>query len=73
MINNILYHLKTYNNENDSIIYSYDLLNEKNNNINIPFENKGGYDHSLTYYPHLKSLMTVNNGYIYKYNIALDN
>ena len=73
MINNILYHIKTYNNLNDSVIYSYDLLTEKNSSINIPFENKGGYDYSLTYYPQLKCLMTVNNGYIYKYKTVLEN
>ena len=72
MINNYLYHIKTYNNENDSVIYSYDLLNGKSNKINIPFENKGGYDTSLTYYPHLKCLMTVNKSKIYKYNITLE-
>jgi sulfur relay (sulfurtransferase) DsrF/TusC family protein len=71
MINDILYHIKRYNNENDSVIYSYDLKNEKSNQINIPFENKGGYDSSLTYYPHLNSLMTVNNGKTYKYNVLL--
>ena len=71
MINNVLYHIKTYNNENDSVIYSYDLLKEKSSNINIPFENKGGYDTSLTYYPHIKCLMTVNNGKIYKYKVIL--
>ena len=73
MINNIIYHIKTYYNENDSVIYSYDLKKEKSNNINIPFENKGGYDTSLTYYPHLKCLMTVNNYKIYKYNVILGN
>ncbi len=73
MINNTLYHIKTYDRENDAVIYSYDLLEGKNNNnINIPFENKGKYDHSLTYYPHLKCLMTENNNNIYKYNVVLD-
>ena len=72
MINNVLYHIKTYNNENDSVIYSYDLLKEKSSNINIPFENKGGYDTSLTYYPHIKCLMTVNKSKIYKYKVILE-
>ena len=73
MINNTLYHIKTDNCENDSVIYSYDLLEGKSdNNLNIPFENKGGYDRSLTYYPHLKCLMTENNNNIYKYNVVLD-
>ena len=73
IINNILYHIKTYSNQNDSVIYSYNLLDGKNSNINIPFENKGGYDYSLTYYPNLKCLMTVNNNKIYKYEIVFDN
>ena len=73
IINNILYHIKTYSNQNDSVIYSYNLLDGKNSNINIPFENKGGYDYSLTYYPNLKCLMTVNNYKIYKYEIVFDN
>ena len=73
MINNILYHIKTYNNENDSVIYSYNLLNEKSNKINIPFENKGWCDSSLTYYPHLKCLMTINNRKLYKYEVNFEN
>ena len=72
MINNILYHIKDYSSENVSVIYSYNLENEKSTNINIPFENKGGYDSSLTYYPDFNCLMTVNNRKIYKYNIVLD-
>ena len=71
MINDVLYHIKNYENENDSVIYSYDLKTEKSNQINIPFENKGGYDSSLTYYPHLNCLMTINNGKIYKYSVLL--
>ena len=73
MINNILYNIKSPYNENDSVIYSYDLLNEKSNKINIPFENKGSYDSSLTYYPHSKCLMTVNNYKLYKYEDILEN
>ena len=72
MIKGILYHIKTYNNQNDSVIYSYDLEKGKSSKINIPFENKGGYDTSLTYYPHLNCLMTVNNKNIYKYNVFLE-
>jgi len=72
MINNILYHIKSCSSENDSVIYSYNLENEKSSNINIPFENKGGYDSSLTYYPNFNCLMTVNNYKIYKYNIVLE-
>ena len=73
MIDIILYHIKSYCNENDSVIYSYNLLTEKSNKINIPFENKGNYDTSLTYYPHLKCLMTINNCNLYKYEIILEN
>lgn len=72
LIKGILYHIKNYNNQNDSVIYSYDLDKEKSRNIDIPFENLGGYDTSLTYYPHLNSLMTVNGGKIYKYKVILD-
>lgn len=61
MIKGILYHNKSYKNENDSVIYSYDLEKEKSKIIDIPFENEGGYDSSLTYYTHLNCLMTVNN------------
>jgi len=71
MINDVLYHIKNYGNENDSVIYSYDLKNGRSNQINIPFENIGRYDSSLTYYPHLNCLMTVNNKKIYKYNVFL--
>ena len=72
MINKVLYYIKTYSNQNDSVIYSYDLLKEKSSNINIPFENKGGKDTSLTYYPHIKCLMTINNNKIYKYKVILE-
>ena len=72
MIKGTLYHIKSYCNQNDSVIYSYDLEKEKSRNINIPFENKGGYDSSLTYYSNLKCLMSVNNGNIYKYNVILE-
>ena len=72
MIKGILYHIKTYNKENDAVIYSYDLEKNQGTEINIPFENKGGYDSSLTYYSHLKCLMTVNNFHIYKYDVEFD-
>ena len=72
MIKGILYHIKRYDNQNDSVIYSYDLEKGKSNNINIPFQNTGGYDTSLTYYSHLNCLMTVNNKKIYKYNVILE-
>ena len=69
MIDKILYHIKVYNREYDSVIYFYNLINEKSNNINIPFENKGVYVTSLTYYPHLQCIKTINNGKIYKYEV----
>ena len=72
MIKRILYHIESYKKENDSVIYSYDLEKEKSKKINIPFENKGRYDSSLTYYSHLNCLMTVNNSKICKYNVLLD-
>ena len=72
MIKGILYHIKSYDNQNDAVIYSYDLEEEKSSKINIPFENNGGYDSSLTYYNHLNCLMTVNKGNIYKYNVLLE-
>ena len=72
MINNILYHIKTYDSENDSIVYSYNLITKKSEKMNIPFGNKGGYDTSLTYYSHLKCLMTINNSYAYRYNVILE-
>ena len=42
------------------------------NNLNIPFENIGGYDSSLTYHPELNALITVNNANIYKYSVNLE-
>ena len=69
MIEGILYHITRYDKVNDSIVYSFDLSKEKSSKINISFENQGGYDSSLTYYPNLNCLMTVNNGKIYKYKI----
>ena len=53
MIKGVLYHITSYSKENDEVVYSYDLMKEKSNKINIPFENKGGYDSSLTYYENL--------------------
>ena len=72
MIKGILYHISNYSKRNDNVIYSYDLYKEKSNKINIPFENLGGYDSSLTYYSHINCLMTVNNGNIYKYKVVLE-
>ena len=69
MIEGILYHITRYDKVNDSIVYSFDLSKEKSSKINISFENQGGYDSSLTYYPNLNCLMTVNSGKIYKYKI----
>ena len=72
MINGILYHISSYCNQNDNVIYSYDLNKGKSSKINIPFENIGGYDSSLTYYSNINCLMTVNNGKIYKYKVVLE-
>ena len=72
MINGILYYINNYEHQNDSVIYCYDLEIEKSKKIDIPFENLGGYDSSLTYYPHINCLMTVNNNNTYKYNVVLD-
>lgn len=73
MINNILYYIKSYDKENDAVIYSYDLLKGKSCELNIPFENKGGSDDCLTYYPHLKCLIACNKYKIYKYKVHLEN
>ena len=72
MINGILYYINNFEHQNDSVIYCYDLEIEKSKKINIPFENLGGYDSSLTYYPHINCLMTVNNKSTYKYKVVLD-
>ena len=72
MIKGLLYHISDYSKQNDNVIYSYDLFKERSNKINIPFENLGGYDSSLTYYSHINCLMTVNNGNIYKYKVILE-
>ena len=71
MIKGILYYITGYDKVNDSVVYCYDLSKEKRSKIDIPFENLGGYDSSLTYYTHLNCLMTVNNSKIYKYKIIL--
>ena len=73
MIKNRLYHINSCSNQNDSVVYSYDLDTEKSNKINIPFQNLGGYDSSLTYYSHNNCLMTVNKRKIYKYKVILEN
>ena len=72
MIGSILYHLNSYSKENTTVEYAYDLKNEKSFNPNIVFANKGGYDSSLTYYPKINSLMTVNNGNVYIYKVELN-
>ena len=72
MIGSTLYHLNnSYSTENNSINYAYDLETEKSYNPNIAFINKGGYDTSLTYYPKINSLMTVNNRNVYVYKVEL--
>ena len=73
MIKNRLYHINSCSNQNDSVVYSYDLDTEKSNKIIIPFQNLGGYDSSLTYYSHNNCLMTVNKRKIYKYKVILEN
>ena len=72
MIGSTLYHLNgSYSKENNSINYAYDLETEKSYNPNIAFINKGGYDTSLTYYPKINSLMTVNKSNVYVYIVEL--
>ena len=72
IIDSVLYHLNSNSLENDTINYAYDLNNGKSFDPKIPFVNKGGYDSSLTYYPQIQSLMTVNNGNVYLYKVELD-
>ena len=72
MIGSTLYHLKDSNStENNSINYAYDLETEKSYDPKIDFINKGGFDSSLTYYPKINSLMTVNNQNVYVYKVEL--
>ena len=72
MIGSVLYHLNSYSKENTTVEYAYDLKSGKSFNPNIAFINKGGYDSSLTYYPKINSLMTVNNGDVYIYKVELN-
>ena len=73
MIKGILYYIKKSGKKNDSGVYCYDLEKGQGWKIDIPFENKGGNDSSLTYYSKLNCdcLMMVNNYKIYKYNVIL--
>ena len=72
MIGSVLYHLNSYSKENAAVEYGFDLKTEKSFKPNITFANKGGYDSSLTYYPKINSLMTVNNGDVYVYKVELN-
>ena len=71
MIGRILFGIDKYNSSPTNIIYKYDLDKKISYNININFQNIGGYDTSLHYCYSTKQLWRVNNSKLYAYNIEL--
>ena len=67
MIDKVLYHLDYYNSSPGKIIYSYDVDKELTSKLDIPFENKGGYDTSLYFEETSNCMITINSGVVYKY------
>ena len=71
MIGKILFCIEKYASSPTKIIYKYDLEKKIDYNVNINFQNIGGYDTSLHYCHNTKQLWTVNNGKFYSYDIEL--
>ena len=71
MIGNILFGIDKYNASPTKIIYKYNLDKNQSNDININFQNIGGYDTSLHYCYNTGKLWTINNGKFYSYDIEL--
>ena len=69
MIGKVLYGTNNYSESPTKIIYKYDLNDKRDYNINIDFENIGGYDTSLHYCYNTRQLWTVNNGKFYSYDV----
>ena len=72
MIGKFLYGINNYSESPTKIIYKYDLNNRRDYNINIDFQNIGGYDTSLHYCYNTKQLWTVNYGKFYYYDITFE-
>jgi len=71
MIGNILFGIDKYNASPTKIIYKYNLDKNQSNDINMNFQNIGGYDTSLHYCYNTGKLWTINNGKFYSYDIEL--
>ena len=69
MIGKVLYGINNYSESPTKIIYKYDLNDKRDYNININFENIGGYDTSLHYCYNTRQLWTVNSGKFYSYDV----
>ena len=71
MIGKTLFGIENYSSSPTKIIYKYDLDKKIDYNVNINFQNIGGYDTSLHYCYKAKQLWTVNYGKFYSYDIEL--
>ena len=71
MIGKTLFGIERYNSSPTKIIYKYDLDKNKSYNINMNFQNIGGYDTSLHFCYSTGQLWTVNNGKFYSYDVEL--
>jgi len=71
MIGNILFGISSYSSSPAKIIYKYDLDKRQSYDINMNFQNIGGYDTSLHYCYNTGQLWTINNGKFYSYDIQL--
>ena len=71
MIGKILFGIDKYSASPTKIIYKYDLDKKISYNININFQNIGGYDTSLHYCYSTKQLWTINNGKFYSYDVEI--
>ena len=71
MIGKILFGIDKYSASPTKIIYKYDLDKKQSNNINMNFQNIGGYDTSLHYCYNTGQLWTINNGKFYSYDVQL--
>ena len=72
MIGNFVYGIHNCGESPTKVIYKYDLNNRRDYNINIDFQNIGGYDSSLHYCYNTKQLWTLNNRKFYSYDINFE-
>ena len=71
MIGKILFGIDKFNASPTQIIYKYDLEKNQSYDINMNFQNIGGYDTSLHYCYNTGQLWTINNGKFYSYDVQL--